>query len=368
MKRLKLVLGYFFAIAIAQASPKTDVLGQLTLPVGFKISIYADDVPNARSLSLGDNGTVFVGTRQQGDVYALQDKDNDGIAERRYVIASGLYMPNGVAFRNGDLYVAETHRILKFAAIEQHLDSPPKPQVVYEGLPSDKHHGWKYLRFGPDGKLYSAVGAPCNICVPEKPIYTSLFRVNPDGSQFETLAQGIRNTVGFDWNPESGTLFFTDNGRDHLGDDVPPDELNSWTAKGQHFGYPFCHGGTLLDPEFGKGKNCKDYRAPEWRIKAHMAPLGMRFYTGSQFPKRYQNHLFVAQHGSWNRSKPHGYRVALIKFANGHPVKEQSFINGWLTADEKTLGRPVDILQMPKGNLLISDDTLGVVYNVTYKK
>lgn len=343
------------------------VLDQLHLPKGFNISIYAGDVPNARTLTLGDNGVVYVGTRQQGSVYAVHDTDLDGFADMRFLIAENLYMPNGVAYKDGALYVAETNRIIRFDNITQKLANPPNPVVIYDQLPSDRHHGWKYLRFGPDNKLYTAVGAPCNICQPNKAIYTSLVRLNDDGSEFEIIARGIRNTVGFDWQPKTNTLFFTENGRDYLGDDLPPDELNKWSAKGEHFGYPYCHAGKIPDPKLASGKNCNQFTAPVWNFKAHLAPLGMRFYQGQQFPARYQNQLFVAQHGSWNRSKPHGYKVVVIKFEQGKAVAEQSFIDGWLTSQGQVLGRPTDILQLPDGSMLIADDTLGVIYRVEYK-
>jgi len=344
------------------------VLKQLQLPIGFTISIYADNLKNARTLALGENGIVYVGTRKEGAIYAIQDSNADGQADKRYVIAKHLNMPNGVAYHEGDLYIAEIDKIIRLKDIDEQLKSPPKPKVVYAKLPSDLHHGWKYLRVGPDNKLYTAVGAPCNICLPEKNIYTSLVRLNKDGSGFEILARGIRNSIGFDWQPDTNKLFFTENGRDHLGDDLPPDELNSWSKKGQHFGYPFCHAGDIPDPELSNGKKCAEFTAPEWKFKAHMAPLGMRFYTGKSFPSRFKNQLFVAQHGSWNRSKPQGYRIALVKFKNGKPISEQTFISGWLTSNDEVLGRPTDILQMPDGSLLIADDTLGVIYRVEYKK
>lgn len=343
-----------------------EVLESLKLPAGFSISIYADNLPNARTLALSQSGLVYVGTRTEGAVYAIKDTNSDGFANKRYLIAKNLFMPNGVAFQYGHLYVAETNRIIRFSHIEKHLDKPPKAKIIYDKLPSDKHHGWKYLRFGPDNKLYTAVGAPCNICLPEKDIYTSLVRLNSNGSEFEIIARGIRNSVGFDWQPETNKLFFTENGRDYFGDDLPPDELNSWTKKGQHFGYPHCHAGDIPDPEFAGDKKCKQFTAPEWKFKAHMAPLGMRFYTGEQFPNQYKNQLFVALHGSWNRTKPHGYRIAVIKFKDGKAISEQVFISGWLTKDDEVLGRPTDILQMPDGSLLIADDSLGVIYRVVY--
>ncbi len=348
------------------AIDNSQLLEQIKLPAGFSISVFADNVENARTLALGNDGTVFVGSMKAGNVYALQDKNNDGKAEQRYLIAAGLYLPNGVAYKNGSLYVAEVNRISRFENIDQQLANPPKPKAIYTQFPDKRHHGWKYLRFGPDNKLYTAVGAPCNICEPEADIFSSLVRLKPDGTDLEILARGIRNTVGFDWQPGTNALYFTENGRDYLGDDIPPDELNLWTKKGQHFGYPYCHAGEILDPEFGSDKKCQDYTKPEWQFKAHMAPLGIRFYRGQQFPKSYQQQLFVAQHGSWNRSTPHGYRIALLKFEHGRPLSEQVFAEGWLAKDGKAIGRPVDILELADGSLLVSDDLAGVIYKITY--
>jgi len=364
-----LVFALFCIVHLSPATANTaqEIVKQLHIPTGFSLSIYADNVPNARSLALGDNGIVFVGSGPEGKVYALQDKDQDGIAEQRYIIAENLSMPNGVAYKNGSLYVAEISRIIRFDNISQQLKNPPKPIVVFDQFPTDTHHGWKYLRFGPDNKLYTAVGAPCNICKPDKDIYASLLRLNADGTQFEIIGHGIRNTVGFDWQPESQALFFTDNGRDYLGDDLPPDELNHWTTKGDHFGYPYCHGGDIADPEFGADKKCKDFTPPAWKFKAHIAPLGLRFYQGQQFPAEYKNQLFVAQHGSWNRTEPQGYRVVLVKFNHEQAISEQDFISGWLNKDGEVLGRPVDILTLANGSLLISDDKLGVIYKVSYQ-
>jgi hypothetical protein len=353
--------------ALAASGSNQDVLKQLHLPKGFTISVYADNVPNARSLALGDDGVVYVGTGKAGKVYAVQDTDKDGVADKHYVIANELNMPIGVAYKDGALYVGEISRIIRFDHIARHLASPPKPVVVYDQFPNEKHHGWKYLRFGPDNKLYTAVGAPCNICNPEKEIFASLVRLNPDGSDFEIIAKGIRNTVGFDWQPITNALFFSDNGRDQLGDDLPPDELNKWSVKGEHFGYPYCHAGEIADPLFAAGKKCLQFTAPAWKFKAHIAPLGIRFYQGNQFPVEYRNQLFVAQHGSWNRSIPQGYRVVLVKFNQGKAISEQDFVSGWLTKGGEVLGRPVDILTLPDGSLLISDDKLGVIYKVSYQ-
>jgi len=368
LAKITLILLHLFntGLGFAQPANHQDLLKSLHVPDGFKLSVFADNLPNARSLALGDKGIVFVGTGASGNVYAVEDSNHDGVADKRYTIAEDLYMPNGVAYKDGALYVAEINRIIRFSGITQSLDKPPKPVAVYDQLPSDTHHGWKYLRFGPDGKLYTAIGAPCNICKPDKP-YASLLRLNPDGTGFEIIATGIRNTVGFDWQPETNALFFTDNGRDYLGDDLPPEELNKWSTVGEHFGYPFCHAGEILDPEFGSGKSCKEFTAPAWKFKAHVAPLGLRFYRGNQFPVEYKNQLFVAQHGSWNRTKPDGYRIALIRFKQGKPVSEEVFIDGWLSKDGNVLGRPVDILEMPDGSLLISDDQLGLIYKVEYQ-
>jgi glucose/arabinose dehydrogenase len=365
-----LVFAYFLikpCFAFALQNSHQDIIKQLHIPSGFSLSVFADNLPNARSLALGDNGTVFVGTGTKGAVYAVQDSNGDGVADRRFVIANGLYMPNGVAYKDNSLYVAEVNRIIRFDHITQLLATPPKPIIVYDQFPSEQHHGWKYLRFGPDNKLYTSVGAPCNVCEPEKNIHSSLVRLNADGSGFEILAKGIRSSVGLDWQPETQALFFTDNGRDYLGDDLPPDELNQWTTTGEHFGFPYCHGGYIADPEFAADKKCSQFTAPVWKFKAHMAPLGLRFYQGNQFPAEFKNQLFVAEHGSWNRSGPQGYRVALIRFNQGKPVSEQVFIDGWLTKEGKVLGRPVDILELPGGSLLISDDSRGVIYNIDYK-
>lgn len=371
MNFIKIILVSYllFNIAGLNAQPQAhdDLINNLRYPAGFKLSVYADNLPNARSMALGDNNIVYIGTGLEGKVYAVQDTDHDGKADTTYALEN-LYMPNGVAYKDGALYVAEINRILRFDNITANLAKPSKPAVVYDQFPSDKHHGWKYIRFGPDGKLYTAVGAPCNNCKSEKPIYATLVRLNPDGSQFEIIANGIRNTVGFDWQPDSNVLFFNDNGRDWLGDDEPPEELNQWSGKiGENFGYPYCHGGEISDPEFGKEKPCSQFTAPVWKYNAHNAPLGMRFYHGRQFPENYRNQLFVALHGSWNRSQPDGYKVALVKFKDGKPVADESFISGWLTQDNQVLGRPVDILEMADGSLLISDDQNGLIYRVEFK-
>ncbi|MFL5740491.1 MAG: PQQ-dependent sugar dehydrogenase [Flavisolibacter sp.] len=335
---------------------------QIKLPPHFKMGVFAE-APGARSLCESPSGTLFVGT-MNGDVYALRDTDKNGVADENYIIASGLNSPNGVAFKDGNLYVAEISRILRFNKIEEHLKSPPGYQVVYDQLPSDRHHGWKFIAFGPDGKLYVPVGAPCNICEEENPVYASIARMNPDGTAFEIFAKGIRNTVGFDWDPQTGALWFTDNGRDNLGDDIPSDELNTAPKAGLHFGFPYCHEGDILDPKFGKGKNCADFAAPVLKLGAHVAALGMRFYSGSAFPPEYKNQIFIAQHGSWNRTTPVGYRVMIVRLENNKPVSYEPFATGWLDEKGNVLGRPVDVQVHQDGSLLVSDDRNGVVYRI----
>lgn len=340
--------------------------GGLVLPDGFAMNIFSSDVPGARSLAIGTGGTVFVGTRDTGNVYALRDTDGDGTADRTWTIASGLFMPNGVAFRNGSLYVAEVNRILRFDDIENHLDSPLLPVTVYSQLPSDTAHGWKFIRFGPDGRLYIPVGMPCNICDPPGELYGTILRINPDGTSPEIYASGIRNTVGFDWDPETGDLWFTDNGRDWLGDDLPPDELNHAPRIGMNFGFPEYYGNCTVNPEYLNRTRSGNCTPAALGLPAHVAPLGMRFYTGNQFPEEYRNAMFIAEHGSWNRKNPIGYQVVLVKLANGTPVSAQPFFTGFLTPDGTVLGRPVDVEVMQDGSLLVSDDSGGKIYRIWY--
>jgi glucose/arabinose dehydrogenase len=353
----------------AKAEVKLDLI---KLPTGFKISVWAADVPNARSMAISDNGIVFVGNRQEKNVYALVDENADGKADYKFILAEGLRMPNGVAYKNGDLYVAEVNRILRFKDIKNNLTTP-KYEVVFDGYPTDGHHGWKFIAFGPDGMLYVPVGAPCNICEKENPIYASITRldVNKPGAKPEVYAHGVRNTVGFAWHPQSKELWFTDNGRDMMGDDIPDCELNRVTSKGQHFGYPYWHAGTVKDPEFGsKGKEASAYVAPAAKMGAHTAPLGMRFYQGGMFPATFKNNAIIAKHGSWNRSKKSGYEVVLAKIdAAGKVTGQEVFASGWLNpATQDVWGRPVDVQELPDGSLLISDDMANCIYRVTYSK
>lgn len=343
-------------------SPK---IQEIKLPPGFQLSIYAQNVTNARGMSLGPDGTVYVGSRGEGKVYALPDRNQDGTADTVLVLASGLNMPAGVAWHNGDLYISAVSRIVKLPDIAEHLTNPPAPVTVYNDFPTKEHHGWKYIAFGPDGKLYVPVGAPCNICLSEDSIFASIARMDPNGTNLEIVAHGVRNSVGFDWNPDDSSLWFTDNGRDMMGNDLPNDELNHLTNPGQHFGYPFCHQGNLLDPEFGEGKSCADYKAPAALLGPHVAALGMKFYRGTQFPEKYRNAIFIAEHGSWNRSTPIGYRVAVAWPHTDGSVTTEIFAEGWLEGTS-AWGRPVDLLELPDGSLLLSDDHADLIYRITY--
>jgi glucose/arabinose dehydrogenase len=336
-------------------------LDSIRLSPGFAISEYAPDVPGARSLALSPAGIVYVGTRGEGSVYAVVDEDRDGSAERVVTIARGLRQPNGIAWHGGSLYVAEVHRIIRFAAIDDQLDDPSVAVVVRE-LPEQDSHEWRYIGFGPDGKLYVGFGAPCNACIPESPL-GSIARMNPDGSEFEVFASGVRNSVGFDWHPGTGELWFTDNGRDRLGDDVPADELNIAPRAGLHFGFPLCHQGNVPDPELGGRRPCSEFEPPALRLGAHVAALGMRFYDGAMFPEEYRGRIFVAQHGSWNRSSKVGYRVVSVKLEGDRAVEAEPFAEGWLQGEE-AWGRPVDVLVMPDGALLVSDDRAGAIYRI----
>ncbi len=342
-------------------------LNDIKLPPGFHISVYAEDIEGARSLARGERGTLFIGSRSEGMVYAVVDTDGDFHVDKRFIIARGLNNPNGVAFRNGSLYVAEINRILRYDNIENSLKHPPSPVVINDSFPRDTHHGWKFIRFGPDGYLYVPVGAPCNICEPTDPRYASIMRMKADGSGLEIFAKGVRNTVGFDWDPKSNILFFTDNGRDWMGNNKPPDELNIASIKGMHFGFPYCHGKEISDPKFGKKQRCTESTPSAMELGAHVAALGMRFYTGHQFPQEYYNQVFIAEHGSWNRFPPSGYRITMIRFLSGQPVSYDVFAQGWLKG-VKAWGRPVDIEIIPDGSMLVSDDKADAVYRIWYSE
>jgi glucose/arabinose dehydrogenase len=344
-------------------------LDKLKVPAGFKVEVWVDGVPEARSLALGDKGMVFVGNRLAKNVYAVIDQ---GGKREVKVILKGLNAPNGIAFDKGTLYVAERNRITRYDGIEDRLDNPPEAKVVVDGLDPQTQpgHFWKFLALGPDGKLYYNVGSPQNITMPAY-FQATISRVDPKSGVVETYAQGVRQSVGFDWNPRTKELWFTDNARDWIDDDTPADKLNVAKHKGEHFGFPYCHQGDILDPEYGKNRSCAEFTPPVMKLGAHVAPLGMRFYTGKMFPAEYQNNIFIARHGSWNRSVKQGYDVYRVALDDeGKVLKAEPFLTGFLVdakADPPMWGRPVDVLVMKDGALLVSDDYNGILYRISYK-
>jgi len=342
----------------------------LKVPAGFKVEVWADGIPEARSLALGDKGTVFVSNRNAKSVYAVVDK---GGKREVKTLFTGLDAPNGIAFSKGTLYVAERGRITRHDGIEGKLDSPGEGKVVVDNLDPSRAagHFWKFLAMGPDGKLYFNIGAPGNIVMPNY-MQASIMRVDPAKGVLETVARGVRNSVGFDWHPKTKELWFTNHGRDWLGDDSPNDTLHRVAAKTvPNFGYPFCHQGDTLDPEYGKNRSCDEFAKPALKLGAHIAPLGMRFYNGKMFPAEYQNNAFIAMHGSWNRTTKQGYNVTRVTFDEKGQPKMQPFVTGFMTdekADPPMWGRPVDLLVMKDGSMLFSDDYNGIIYRVTYGK
>jgi glucose/arabinose dehydrogenase len=338
-------------------------LDKLKLPKGFNLELYASGMANARSMALGEKGTVFVGSRVQDKVYAITNKEGK---RQVHVLVSGLYRPNGVAYKDGTLYIAELSQISKIEHVEDQIDKSPKPVVIYSDLPKDEAHGWKYLAIGPDNKLYFEVGQPGNNVLHDDD-HGQLRRVNLDGTGAEKIAFGIRNTVGFDWSPKSHELYFTDNGRDWLSEDLPNDELNRITKVGQDFGEPYCHQGNIPDIEFGWGHSCSDYVPPAALMGPHAAALGMKFYTGTMFPAEYRGQILVARHGSWNKTKKFGGDIALVRLnADGSVKSVEPFVTGFLQPDNNYIGRPVDVMNMPDGSVLISDDWNGAVYRLSY--
>ncbi|NNE34505.1 MAG: sorbosone dehydrogenase family protein [Rhodothermales bacterium] len=348
-------------------------LANIELPDGFRIALYADGIPNARMLVMAGDGTLYISSRHEGSVYAARDLDEDGFAETVDTLATDLNMPNGIALRDGALYVAEVDKVWRYDNVLSRLSesgggpslTAADPVLITDSFPSDTHHGWKFIAFGPDDKLYVPVGAPCNICEPGEP-YASIMRMNPDGTELETFASGVRNTVGFTWHPETNEMWFTDNGRDMMGDDLPPCELNHAPVAGMHFGYPYFHGGDVVDPEFGEGKSADDYVFPAQNLGPHVAPLGLDFYTATNFPEQYRNQILVAEHGSWNRSNKIGYRVMLATLDGESVTSYEPFATGWLQG-ETTWGRPVDIELMQDGSVLVSDDWGGRVYRIWHE-
>ena len=350
-------------VAAPPVPTPADQLPKLKVPAGFKVDVYQSGILDARALRRGEKGTIFVSSLfVAGKIYAITEKG--GKREVKTVL-SGLELPSGIEFRKGALYVATPKKIMRYDNIEDKLDSPPEPVVIFDKLPGDIPHGWKFLRFGPDDKLYVPIGAPCNIC-DAGDRYTQIFRINADGSGMEVVARGVRNTVGFDFHPRTKELWFTDNQRDWLSEDFPLDELNRVTRPGKdHFGYPYCHSGTMTDPEFGWGKSCADYVKPAALLGPHAAPLGMRFYTGRMFPAKYQGAIFIARHGPWNRTQKFADVSVAYLDGNSRVTKVEPFLTGFVK-DNQYLGRPVDLLTLPDGSLLVSDDHAGAVYRVSY--
>lgn len=351
------------AVMALSATPAVSAvdLDDIKLPPGFSIEVYAD-VPNARSLALGTDGVVYVSNRRADSVYAVVPLTNG--RTRVIEIADDLETPNGIAYKDGDLYVAEIDRVLVYRGIDNRINNPPVPEVLDIDLPSERHHGWRYIGFGPDGKLYVSIGAPCNVC--DREGFAQIVRFRTDGSEREVVAHGVRNSVGFTWHPDTGGFWFTDNGRDLLGDDVPACELNRVTEVGQHFGFPYCHAGEVIDPQFGDGRNCGDYVPPAQKLGPHVAPLGVTFYTGDMFPPDYRGQIFIAEHGSWNRSKKSGYRITLVRLVDGDTASYETFAEGWLDG-QTTRGRPVDVLVLDDGSLLVSDDYDDKLYRISYE-
>lgn len=360
------------AAALAPAARADLPLDLIKMPDGFKIELFATDLPNARMIVRGAEGTIFVSTRNRGALYAVRDTNGDGKADKQWTIAEekSLDTPNGIAFHDGALYVAEYRRLIRFDDIENRLDNPPAPVVLFDQFPEKMGHHWKYAAIGPDGWLYVNIGAPGNIVnmEAEEPLYATISRMRLDGTGLEIYARGVRNSVGFTWHPETGNLWFTDNGRDWMGDDIPPCELNEATEQGQHFGYPYCHGDDIPDPQFGAERSCDEFVKPVQNLGPHTAPLGLKFYTGDMFPAEYKNAILIAEHGSWNRSIPIGYRVSMVRLdAEGKSKGYEMFAEGWLQRT-RAWGRPVDLLVLPDGSLLISDDGADCIYRVSYEK
>jgi glucose/arabinose dehydrogenase len=371
--------GIVAAVSVTASSQQSaSPIASLTLPAGFRAAVFAENVENAREMAVGPGGTVFVGSRTAGKVHAVVDRDGDHKADRVVVIASGLDQPNGVALRNGALYVATASRLLRYDDIEKHLDASPAPVTLRDDLPNPKAgHTWKFIAFGPDDMLYMSIGAPCNVCT-SPPNVSTIVRMKPDGSGMEVFAEGVRNSVGFDWHPVTRELWFTDNGRDALGDDVPADELNVAPKAGLHFGFPYCHQGDVADPQFGAERACATTEPPVQKLGAHVAAIGFTFYTGSMFPANYKNAAIIAEHGSWNRTKPSGYRVMVVRTDGRRATSYEPLVEGFLPgmksgeapggwgAGKAATGRPADVLQMPDGSILISDDAGNRLIRVSY--
>jgi glucose/arabinose dehydrogenase len=353
--------------ATISTTPVIDTNAQLKkvrLPKDFSISIYADNLTNPRSMAVDTDDTVYVGSRKAGNIVALRDRNQDGVAETVIYVTKDLKDPTGVALHQGDLYVAETSRILRFKQVKAQLRQQQSFEVIKGDLPDKGWHGARAIEIGPDNRIYIPIGAPCNVCDVESAVFGKIWRMNLDGSDFELVVKGVRNSVGLAWHPLTQELWFTDNGRDELGDNSPSCELNFAPKKDMHFGFPYCHGGSVLDPEWGANKKCEQYTPPVVLLGPHVAPLGLSFYTAGQFPDIYKNQLFVAEHGSWNRTQKIGYRINLITLNGNALVSDTVFAD--FSDGEKPVGRPVDIAWLKDGSMLVSDDENGRIYRIRY--
>ncbi len=363
MKTSFITLSLLIFTSLSSLSQNSEIdLNKIRLPENYHIEVYVSGIENPRALDFAEDSTLFAGSRRAGYVYAITTD------KKVIIIDSGLHMPAGVDYHNGDLYVSAVSRILKYPDIINHLDDPPGPVVINDRLPREEWHGWKFIKIGPDNKLYVPVGAACNVCDSTNNIYGTICRMNLDGSSLEIFAEGVRNTVGFDWNPDSYTLWFTDNGRDLMGDDIPPDELNKAPTHGMHFGFPYVHGKRILDPEFWMFRPYGVmFAMPEWELPAHCAAIGMRFYTGEMFEDKYKGGIFITEHGSWDRTKKSGYRISFITIEENKAIKYEVFATGWMN-DEVHWGRPADVLTGPDGALYVSDDYADCIYRIYYEK
>ncbi len=358
-----LISSLTYAEASNSQQPSDLPLNKIKLPPGFLIQVWAT-IPDAKSLAIGKQGTVFVSSKATGSIYAISQSDSKEKQIR--IIANGLKSPSGIAYYDGALYVTALNRIFRFDQIENNLDHINEPVTIYENLPKESFHSTRYMALGPDNLLYITIGAPCDACEADPMQYALIARINPNGNNFEIYAQGVRNSLGLDWHPQTNQLWFSDIGRDWMGEDIPPDELNQATAQGLHFGFPYCHANNILDPKFGAKRGCNKSQPPIAELEPHVSPQGIKFYSGRMFPPQYHDQLFIAEHGSWNRRSPVGFRLQHFQIEKNQLVKKEIFAEGWFI-DQKAWGRPTDLLVMPDGALLVSDDLAGVIYRISYQ-
>ena len=368
LRLIRLILPHVFSLLLLVpcfARSQDLPLEALRLPPGFQISVFAE-LTNPRQLALSESGIVYAGSFRAGNLYGVIDANSDGSADKVVTIDHDLTLPTGIAIQDGDLYVGAVDKLLVYQNIDQTFESSPEPFVLYDELPEETHHGWKYLGFSPEDHLFFNVGAPCNVCEKENPWFATIMSLDLDREPLkpEIFASGVRNTVGFSWHPGTGELWFTDNGRDLLGDDTPSCELNRAPKAGLHFGFPYIHASSVIDPEFGAP--VFPVEPPVVELGPHVAPLAMKFYTGTMFPERYRGEIFIAEHGSWNRTPEAGHTGYNITMVNPETGATTILIDGWLK-NNVAWGRPTDILEMPDGSLLIADDHANVIYRLTYE-